>query len=111
MNLKSIIPWVITIVCVGLLLSSVFRQCQKVGTDPNVERLIKHMDDDLKEEQELRKSETARAEGYLQESKYKDSLLQLKSKTNTIRYERVPVIVNSLNQPELVSAIESEFGN
>lgn len=72
--------------------------------------LLAEKDARLKDEQAFRLSETQRADKELANSRSKDSLLQLRSKTNTIRYERVPVIVNAIPHSELSGAIESEFG-
>lgn len=43
----------------------------------------------------------------IQELQTKDSLLQLKVKTNTVRYEKIPVMVGNLSDDELRSAVES----
>ena len=37
----------------------------------------------------------------------KDSVLQLKVKTNTVRYEKIPVTVSNYSDDELRSAVES----
>lgn len=37
----------------------------------------------------------------------KDSLLQIKVKTNTVRYEKIPVTVGNLSDEELRSAVEN----
>lgn len=43
----------------------------------------------------------------INELKEKDSLLQVKIKTNTVRYEKIPVTVGNLSDEELRSAVEN----
>jgi len=42
----------------------------------------------------------------IQDLNEKDSLLQLKVKTNTIRYEKIPVTISNLSDDELRRAVE-----
>lgn len=112
MTRKSIILLVVGIVAGAaavFLIVTIFKPSQKQD-DKYLNMVLAMKDQQIKEQQDLRKELIEHYNQDLAESHYRDSLLVIKSKTNTIRYEKVPATVNALSQPELVSAIESEFG-
>jgi hypothetical protein len=71
---------------------------------------FKSQDDKLKMSEDFRKEQKASYDKQLLESTEREAKLIEKSKVNTIRYEKVPVIVNAIPHSELASAIESEYG-
>lgn len=109
MNWKVILPWVFAIIAAIILVVTLFKPSQKQDTK-YFDLLLAEKDKSIQREQSYRIEVQTMYDKIIEESRYKDSLLQLRSKTNTIRYERIPVVVNSLSQPELVSTIETEFG-
>ena len=73
---------------------------------PNNEGEIKAKDETIAAV--IRERDTYRAwkDEAIQQRNTADSLLQVKYKTNTIKYERIPVIINALPPDELVRAAE-----
>lgn len=69
--------------------------------------IIKAKDETIEAERRGRETERQWKEYAIQELRTKDSLLQVKIKTNIVRYEKIPVIVGNLSDEELRSAVEN----
>ena len=69
--------------------------------------LIKAKDETIQAERQVREAERKFNDFLISELKAKDSVLQIRVKTNTIRYEKIPVTVSNLSDDELRSAVEN----
>lgn len=92
----------ILVVIVGILIFGLFRK----QPDSNLE-LIKAKDETIKAVTSERDVYRKWKDDEVREGQKKDSLLQLRYKTNTIRYEKIPVIISNLSDDELRSAVEN----
>lgn len=88
----------------GLFILFTFINKKKSGVD--YKELIKAKDETI--QAVIRERDTFRQwkDDAINELKEKDSLLQLKIKTNTVRYEKIPVTVSNLSDEELRRAVE-----
>jgi len=89
----------------AIIIAITFLSKPKQGID--YKELIKAKDETI--QAVIRERDTYRQwkDDAINELKAKDSVLQLKVKTNTIRYEKIPVTVSNLSDDELRSAVEN----
>lgn len=101
-NLSTIIPWLLFAGAVIVLIT--FFNRSKGGID--YKELIKAKDETIQAVARERDAYREMKDDAIKELQTKDSLLQLRVKTNTIRYEKIPVIVAGISDTALRSAIE-----
>lgn len=107
MTRKSIILLVVGIVAGAaavFLIVTIFKPSQKQD-DKYLNMVLAMKDQQIKEQQDLRKELIEHYNQDLAESHYRDSLLVIKSKTNTIRYEKVTTDIRNLSNEELRRAV------
>jgi len=98
--------WIIAgiLVFAAIIIAFTFLSRPKTGID--YKELIKAKDETI--QAVIRERDVYRQwkEDAIQELHEKDSVLQIKVKTNTIRYEKIPVTVSNLSDDELRRAVE-----
>lgn len=99
--MKQNIILIILVVIAGILIYGLFNKKQ----DSSLE-LIKSKDETIKAVTSERDVYRKWKDDEVKEGQKKDSLLQLRYKTNTIRYEKIPVIVGNFSDDELRRAVE-----
>lgn len=103
--IKYSILGVIAIAAVILVISLLTSYRDK--GDDHYKELVKAKDETI--QAVIRERDTYRQwkDDAIDELHKKDSVLQLKIKTNTVRYEKIPVTVGNLSDDELRSAVEN----
>lgn len=109
MKWQTMVPWALAIGAGIYILVKAFAPSKTQDTFYR-DKYIESLNDKLKMSEGYRKEIIEIKNAELAESRKRDSLSIIRSKINTIRYEKVPVIVNAIPHSELASAIESEFG-
>lgn len=102
-NFSTIFPWILLGAAVIIFIT--FFNKSKDGID--YKELIKAKDETIQAVARERDAYREMKDEAIKALQEKDSLLQLRVKTNTIRYEKIPVMVGNLSDDELRSAIEN----
>jgi flagellar biosynthesis protein FliP len=104
MKWQTILPWGLFVVCGIVLVVNVFWPSKTQDTFYR-DKYIESLNDKLKMSEEYRKEVVEMKDAELSESRKRDSLNIMRSKANTIRYEKIPSSVRNMSSEELRRAV------
>ena len=97
----------VALICGLVLVVTIFLPNYK--EDKYFDLLLKEKDKQIEREREIQVDIVKRFEPLIEDSRRKDSLLAIKSKVNTIRYEAVPSVVNAIPDNELLRKLRERY--